>query len=351
VHVTAFTLVVASKPGGISLRGSGAIEQVCVLGAGSWGTALALVLARSGKRQVSLYTRDEQQVRRINQSRENTDYLPGIRLPDNIHLSSDLNVAITNIDACVYALPCIAMDDYLPQLAAANYPVIAACKGLHPEHLMRNDEILAQYIDRSRIALLSGPSFAMEVAQNQPTAITMAAQTLELAQQAASFFDDTNFRIYPSDDVVGVAMGGALKNVIAIAAGMADGLGFGHNSVAAAVTRGLSEIARLTVASGGRTETMMGLSGLGDLVLTCTGSLSRNRRFGIAIAQGKSLTQAETEIGQVVEGVRTAQAVALMAEKLELELPLMQSVHHILSGQLDIQHALLQLLARPERPE
>ncbi len=326
-------------------------EQVCVLGAGSWGTALAMVLARSGKREVRLYTRDIEQVHRINASRENSDYLPGIRLPDNILLTSDLSAAIANIDACIYALPCIAMDDYLPHLAAGDYPVIAACKGLHPEHLQRNDEILAQHIETSRIALLSGPSFAMEVALNQPTAITMAAETLVLAQHAASFFDDTNFRIYPSDDVIGVAMGGALKNVIAIAAGMADGLGFGHNSVAAAVTRGLSEIARLTVACGGRTETMMGLSGLGDLVLTCTGSLSRNRRFGIAVAQGKSLSAAEAEIGQVVEGVRTAQAVALMAEKLELELPLMQSVHQILSGQLDIQHALLQLLARPERPE
>jgi len=326
-------------------------EQVCVLGAGSWGTALALVLARSGKRNVRLYTRDTEQVQRINQSRENSDYLPGIALPSNIQLSADLHAALAGIDACVYALPCVAMDDYLPHLADADYPVIAACKGLHPEHLMRNDEILAQYIDRSRIALLSGPSFAMEVALNQPTAITMAAETLALAQHVATFFDDTNFRIYPSDDVIGVAMGGALKNVIAIAAGMADGLGFGHNSVAAAVTRGLSEIARLTVASGGRTETMMGLSGLGDLVLTCTGSLSRNRRFGIAIAQGKSLAEAEADIGQVVEGVRTAQAVALMAEKLALELPLMQSIHLILTGTLDIQHALVQLLSRPERPE
>lgn len=326
-------------------------EQVCVLGAGSWGTALALVLARSGKRQVRLYTREQEQVIKINHSRENSDYLPGITLPDNIQLTSNLAAAIDNIDACIYALPCIAIDDYLPQLSDADYPVIAACKGLHPDHMMRSDEMLAQYIDRSRIAILSGPSFAIEVAQNQPTAITMAAETLDLAQQAARFFDDTNFRIYLSDDVIGVAMGGALKNVIAIAAGMADGLGFGHNAVAAAVTRGLSEIARLTQSCGGRTETLMGLSGLGDLVLTCTGSLSRNRRFGIAIASGKSISEAETDIGQVVEGVRTAQAVALMARKMNVELPLMQSVNQVLNGQLDIQHALAQLLSRPERPE
>jgi len=326
-------------------------QQVCVLGAGSWGTALALVLARSGKRQVRLYTREVDQVTRINASRENSDYLPGITLPDNIQLTSDLDAAIENIDACIYALPCIAADAYLPRLEDGDYPVIAACKGLHPEHLTRTDEMLAQYIDRSRIALLSGPSFAMEVAKNQPTAITMAAETLERAEYAATFFDDTNFRIYLSDDVIGVAMGGALKNVIAIAAGMASGLGLGHNSVAAAVTRGLSEIARLTQACGGRSETLMGLSGLGDLVLTCTGSLSRNRRFGIAMAQGNSVEKAEKAIGQVVEGVRTAQAVALMADKLNVELPLMLSVHQVLSGQLDTNHALTQLLSRPERPE
>ncbi len=326
-------------------------EQVCVLGAGSWGTALALVLARSGKRQVRLYTREQEQVTHIEKTRENSDYLPGIILPDNIQLTSNLEAAISDIDACIYALPCIAVDDYLPHLTNGNYPVIAACKGLHPDHMTRNDEMLAQYIDRSRIAILSGPSFAIEVAQNQPTAITMAAETLELAQQAATFFDDTNFRIYLSDDVIGVAMGGALKNVIAIAAGMADGLGFGHNAVAATVTRGLAEIARLTQACGGRTETLMGLSGLGDLVLTCTGNLSRNRRFGIAIAQGKTIAEAKIEIGQVVEGVRTAQAVALMSKKLDVELPLMQSVNQILDGNLDIQLALAQLLSRPERPE
>jgi len=326
-------------------------ETVCVLGAGSWGTALALVLARSGKRRVRLYTRDPEHAAAINQSRENSRYLPGIALPDNIHVTSQVADAIAAIDACVYALPCVAVDDYLPLLAGGDYPVIAACKGLHPDRLTRSDEMLAQYIDRSRIAILSGPSFAHEVARNQPTAITMAAGHLELAQTAAAFFDDTNFRIYLSDDVIGVAMGGALKNVIAISAGMADGLGFGHNSVAAAVTRGLSEMARLTVACGGRQETMMGLSGLGDLVLTCTGSLSRNRTFGMAIAAGKSIEQAKTEIGQVVEGVRTAQAVDHLAKKLAIELPLMQCVHRVLAGELQIQDALALLMSRPERAE
>lgn len=326
-------------------------EQVCVLGAGSWGTALALVLARSERRQVRLFTRDAEHVAVIHAAGENSRYLPGIPLPDNIHVSSDVHEAIRAVDACIYALPCVAVDDYLPLLADADYPVIAACKGLHPDSLVRTDEMLAQYIDRSRIAILSGPSFAIEVARNQPTTITMAAESIALAEAASKFFDDTSFRIYLSDDVIGVAMGGALKNVIAIAAGMADGLGLGHNSVAAAVTRGLAEMARLTEACGGRSDTLMGLSGLGDLVLTCTGNLSRNRRFGMAVAQGQSLDKAKAEIGQVVEGVRTAMAVNRMAEKLGIELPLMQSVHRVLAGELKLQDALVQLMARPEKPE
>jgi glycerol-3-phosphate dehydrogenase (NAD(P)+) len=321
-----------------------------VIGSGSWGTALALVLARGG-RQVRLVASDEEQAQAIISAGENRQFLPGIPLPDNLHVSSDLHSAIQNIDACVYALPCIAADAYLPPLADGQYPVIAACKGLHPETLIRTDEMLAKYIAPERIAILSGPSFALEVAHGQPTAITMAAQTIQLAEAAASFFDDTNFRIYASDDMIGVALGGALKNVIAIAAGMGDGLQLGHNSVAAVVTRGLSEMGRLTEACGGRHETLMGLSGLGDLVLTCTGSLSRNRQFGIAMAQGSSCDEAKEKIGQVVEGVRTAEAVNSMALKLNIELPLMQSVHRVLTGELGIHAAIAQLMARPERTE
>jgi glycerol-3-phosphate dehydrogenase (NAD(P)+) len=325
-------------------------QTVCVIGSGSWGTALSLVLARSG-RQVRLVASDEEQAQAIITAGENRRFLPGIPLPDNLHVSSDLHRAIQNIDACVYALPCIAADTFLPPLADGLYPVISACKGLHPKTLIRTDEMLAKYIASERIAILSGPSFALEVAHGQPTAITMAAQTIKLAETAASFFDDTNFRIYVSDDVIGVALGGALKNVIAIAAGMGDGLKLGHNSVAAAVTRGLSEMARLAEASGGHHETLMGLSGLGDLVLTCTGSLSRNRQFGIAIAQGLSCDEAKEKVGQVVEGVRTAEAVNNMALKLNIELPLMQSVHRVLTGKLNIQDGILQLMTRPERTE
>jgi len=325
-------------------------QMVTVLGAGSWGTALALVLARNG-RPVRLVARHAEQAAQLDIERENRRYLPGIQLPDNLRVVSDPVTAMQQAGACVYALPCAAADEILPLLSDGDYPVIAACKGLHPVTLERTDQILARHINPARIALLSGPSFAAEVALGQPTAITMAASTIARAEAAASLFDDTSFRIYSSDDLTGVAMGGALKNVIAIAAGMADGLGFGHNSVAAAVTRGLAEMARLTTACGGRPETLMGLSGLGDLVLTCTGELSRNRRFGAAIATGQHVDSAAAQIGQVVEGVRTAQAADRLAEQMGLELPLMQTVHRVLSGTIELQDAVHALMSRPERAE
>ena len=324
-------------------------QPVAVLGAGSWGTALAMVMARSG-REVRLFARDEATAAGMEKARENIRYLPGIRFPDSLHVSANTQSVLQDIVACVVALPCSAADAYLP-LLDGDYPVIAACKGLHPQSLIRTDEMLAKHIPADRIAILSGPSFAEEVARGQPTAITMAAQNLTQASAAAAYFDDTNFRIYLSDDVIGVAMGGALKNVVAIAAGIAAGLGLGHNSVAAVVTRGLAEMARLSAACGGQAETSMGLSGLGDLVLTCTGSLSRNRRFGIAIAKGKNVADACDGIGQVVEGVRTAEAVDHLAKKLGIDVPLMQSVHEVLSGRLHISDAVATLMSRPERPE
>jgi len=325
-------------------------KPVAVLGAGSWGTALAMVLSRTG-REVRLLARSADRAASMDAARANERYLPGIRFPDELHVTADIGDATENIGACVVALPCQAAESVLPRLADGDYPVVAAFKGLHPDTLVRTDELLLKHLAPERVALLSGPSFAMEVAKGQPTAITLAADSLDRAGQIATFFDDTNFRVYSSDDLTGVAMGGALKNVIAIAAGVAEGLGLGHNSVAAAVTRGLAEMARLTVAVGGRQETLMGLSGLGDLVLTCTGSLSRNRRLGIALAEGMDVTAAIRHIGQVVEGVRTAEAAHLLADKLGTEVPLMSAVHGVLKGVVDIRDAVGELMSRPERSE
>ena len=324
-------------------------KRITVIGGGSWGTALAMVLARAGQR-VALVTHSEAQAETLNSERQNRAYLPDIMFPERLQATGDLQRALDGAEACVLALPCSAVPSVLPALAG-DYPVIVACKGLNPETLQRPDQLLESAIARSRIVLLSGPSFALEVARGQPTAITMASDDIAMAAHAASFFDDTNFRIYTCDDVIGVAMGGALKNVIAIAAGIAEGLGLGHNSMAAVVTRGLSEMARIACAVGGRNETLMGLSGIGDLVLTCTGALSRNRRLGMLLAEGLDVATAEQRIGQAVEGVRTADAVDRLARQVALDVPLMQSVAQVLRGDMAIAEAVCTLMNRPERRE
>lgn len=324
---------------------------VCVIGAGSWGTALAMVLARHG-REVRLLARDASRAGAMQQARCNQDYLPGIDFPASLRVTDSADDALHQTAAVVVATPCSAAESVLPAVAAGcNGPVIAAFKGLDPISFERSDELLLRHVGKERAAILSGPSFAQEVAHGLPTAITMAASSEELARCAGAFFDDTAFRIYSSDDMAGVALGGALKNVIAIAAGVAAGLKLGHNAEAALVTRGLAELMRLAEAAGARRETLMGLSGLGDLVLTCTGELSRNRRLGIALAEGLDPGAAQERIGQVAEGVRTAAAVHAMATALQVDVPLMEAVHLVLQQKLDAADAAQQLMTRPERSE
>jgi len=324
---------------------------VCVVGAGSWGTALAMTLARQG-RPVRLFARDPEKAVRMQERRENDGYLPGVSFPHTLEVTSDLNIALDDARAIVIATPSSAAESVLPQVAkVSGVPVIAVFKGIHPDTLERTDELLVRHLGYERSAVLSGPSFAVEVARGMPTAMTMAASDIQRAEIAASFFADTNFRIYASDDMAGVSLGGALKNVVAIAAGMADGMHLGHNAVAAVITRGLAEMARIACACGGRRETLMGLSGLGDLVLTCTGGLSRNRRFGMALAQGMDVARAQAHIGQVVEGVRTSQAAHALAARLDVEAPLMESVYQILRGEIGLTDAVRELMERPERSE
>jgi len=325
-------------------------NSVCVLGAGSWGTALAMVLARQG-RPVTLIARTPEAAELMQQSRENSRYLPNIRFPDSLTVRSNHKSSLEQSSAVLLALPCNATLDILPSLAGLSKPIIAACKGLNPQTLERMDETLLHHIGAEYAALLSGPSFAAEVAQGMPTAITMAASSESLARHAASFFDDPAFRIYTSTDMIGVAMGGALKNIIAIAAGVAEGLNLGHNTSAALITRGISEISRLALACGGKPETLSGLSGLGDLVLTCTGSLSRNRKMGIALASGMDVHAARTHVGQVVEGERSALAACRLAEKMGIDMPISQGVQALLSGKISPQAAVQTLLSRPEKNE
>jgi len=324
---------------------------VCVLGAGSWGTALAMILARGGH-VVRLVARNEEKATRMQQMRENTSYLPGLRFPDSLSVCADAIEAASCSTAVVIALPCAAAESHVQQLSPhIRCPLIAACKGLHPDTLERVDEMLARITDMDRVAVLSGPSFAPEVASGLPTALTLAADNAVLAERTASLFGHTTLRIYTCTDMAGVAMGGALKNVIAIAAGITAGLNLGHNAIAALITRGMPEMARLASACGAQPETVHGLSGLGDLVLTCTGELSRNRRFGMALARGMDAAEAERHVGQVVEGVRTAAAVCRLAARHHLELPIMYAVHEVIRGNITPTAAVQALLARPSRPE
>jgi len=325
--------------------------SACVIGAGSWGTALAMVLARQG-RSVRLYARDPAKAAHMQQARANDVYLPGVPFPDSLEVTSDLDAVLYHSRVIVIATPSSAAESVLQQAAKVpDIPVIAAFKGIHQKTLERTDELLIRHVGRERSVVLSGPSFAAEVARGLPTAMTIAASNIQQAETAALFFTDTNFRIYASDDLAGVSLGGALKNVVAIAAGMADGMQLGHNAVAAVITRGLAEMARIACDCGGCRETLMGLSGLGDLVLTCTGELSRNRRFGIALAQGMDVAGAEAQIGQVVEGLGTAYAIHALAARLEVEAPLMESVYQVLRGNLRLTDAVQELMMRPERKE
>jgi len=323
---------------------------VSVIGAGSWGTALAMVLSRHG-REVRLFERDAGIAQQMQENRQNSHFLPGIVFPETLTVLSDYKTVLDGVAAIVLAVPCSAADSVLANLASSTAPVIAANKGIDPDTLERVDELLIRHVGVERAALLSGPSFAKDSAEGLPTAITMAASDIELARSCAAIFDDPAFRIYTSTDMAGVALGGALKNVIAIAAGIAAGLGLGHSAMAALITRGIAEISRLAVACGGRPETLSGLSGLGDLVLTCTGELSRNRKMGMALANGMSVDAARAHVGQVVEGEKTAIAACNLAKKQGIEMPISETVAAILEGKINPAQAVSQLLSRPEKHE
>ncbi|MDX8388103.1 MAG: NAD(P)H-dependent glycerol-3-phosphate dehydrogenase [Ghiorsea sp.] len=329
-------------------------QRVLVWGAGSWGTALAIVLAKHG-RHVDLVSFDRTTANTLESDRENTTYLPNTPFPESLHIigqdSAALASCLEQTHATVLAVPCAAAEDVLNKLKPYTHPIIAACKGINPETGERVDELLIRQVGKDRSAILSGPSFAAEVAAGKPTAITLAAFDIKLADTLSALFDDANFRIYTSSDLVGVALGGSLKNIIAIAAGIAEGMQLGHNAMAALVTRGIAEITRLTVACGGQTETMSGLSGLGDLLLTCTGDLSRNRKMGMALASGMSVDAARKHVGQVVEGEKTAAAAVLLAKRYDIDMPITQMVHAVLSGSISSERAVEFLLARPERTE
>lgn len=306
--------------------------RLAVIGGGAWGTALGAHLAHVGH-EVRLWARAAASAREINERHRHERYLPGLDLPPALAATDDLGAALRDVETAFVAIPsefCRAAYREAGRLLPAGVPLVSATKGLELDSLLRMTEVAVQEAPGRPLAVLSGPSFALEVAQRRPTAVVIASQDLAVAEQVQREVSAPWFRAYSSPDVVGVELAGALKNVIAIAAGIVDGLGYGHNTVAALVTRGLAEITRLVVGLGGRADTMAGLAGLGDLVLTCTGALSRNRRLGQALGAGRTLPEAVALTRQVAEGVRTTLAACQLAERAGVDLPIGREMRAVL---------------------
>ncbi len=329
-------------------------SPILVLGAGSWGTALAVLLARNGW-QVRLWDRDAANLRRLRETRQNDRYLPGIPLPPEIQPWEELETAISGCREVLMVLPSNAFADNLRRLAPQMSPEMGfswATKGLEPGSARLLHQVARDILGpRQPLAVISGPTFAGEVARGLPTAVTVAADPPEAADHVAALLRGPTFRVYTSQDMIGVQIGAAAKNVIAIAAGIADGLGFGANTRAALITRGLAEIMRLGTALGGHSETFMGLAGLGDLMLTCTDNQSRNRRFGYALAKGQTADQAAAAIGQVVEGAGAVEQVLKLAGDYHLEMPISEQVREVLKNRLTPEEAVFNLLSREPRQE
>ncbi len=326
---------------------------IAVIGAGSWGTALAVLLARNGS-AVRLWGHDPDHIERLRERRTNQDYLPGIPLPETLEPITDLEAAIDGCDALLIVVPSQAFRTILGRIAAtgARPRLCWATKGFDARDGRLLVEVVPEVFEAPpTIAVLSGPTFASEVAAGLPTAITLATRDDRFAEDLSRRLHNERFRVYTADDIVGVSIGGACKNVYAIAAGIADGLGFGANTRAALITRGLNEIMRLGVAAGGRPETFMGLTGLGDLVLTCTDDQSRNRRFGLGLARGRSSEEARREIHQVVEGQEAARHILAFAERHGVEMPIAREVHAVLYEDKPLEDAVGSLLRRDRRTE
>jgi glycerol-3-phosphate dehydrogenase (NAD(P)+) len=327
---------------------------ITVLGAGSWGTALAILLARNGWPTL-LWGNEAPHMAQLQRERCNAQYLPDNPFPESLQVSANLDSAVTAAEVILLAVPSHALRSVLQQLAGLRrpgQPLAWATKGLESgsgklPHQVVN-EVLGADIET---AVVSGPTFAREVAAGLPTAVTVASASASFASQLAAMLHGQNFRAYTSSDVAGVELGGAVKNVLAIAAGITDGLGFGANARAALITRGLAELMRLGVALGGQRDTFMGLAGLGDLLLTCTDNQSRNRRMGMALAQGLTIQQASDSIGQVVEGVQTAREVVDLAQRTGVEMPICAQVYRVLYENLSPKTAVQALLAREQKSE
>jgi len=327
--------------------------KLAVLGAGAWGTALAIDYARD--HQVTLWARNAEQVAEMADSRVNARYLPDAEFPPSLRVSAELADAVAGVELILLVTPIAGFRPTLQALAALGAPVppiLWACKGFEAGSGLLPHQVLAEELpDLTEFGVLSGPSFAREVALGLPAAVTVASDDYGFAKRIARELNSARLRLYANDDLIGVEVGAAVKNVMAIATGVADGLGFGLNARAALITRGLAEVTRLVVALGGKVETMMGLAGMGDLILTCTGALSRNRQVGLKLAEAKPLAVILQELGHVAEGVPTAYEVQRLARELNVAMPITDAVCQLLSGSVDAQQVVAGLMGREPKSE
>jgi glycerol-3-phosphate dehydrogenase (NAD(P)+) len=326
--------------------------KLAVLGAGAWGTAVAIGLAR--RETTVLWARSPQQCAAMRSARVNQRYLPAHPFPPQLRITADLPEALAGADLALLAVTTEGLRTLLRQVkpVAASVPLVCLCKGFEPGRAKLPHEVCAEELgSEARFGALSGPSFAAEVASGLPTAVTLASSSAAFARHAAHLLHSRALRVYSSDDLVGVEVAGAVKNVIAIAAGISDGLAYGLNARAALITRGLAEMTRLGVKLGGRAETFMGLAGVGDLILTCTGELSRNRRVGLALGRGESLAAILAGLGHVAEGVNSAREVRRMAGELGVDMPITSAVCRVLDDHREARDAADELLQREPKPE
>lgn len=333
------------------------MSRIAVMGSGAWGTAIALHLTRMDEHEVTLWSHSERVARTILECRENRDFLPGFEIPPTLGVTASAGSALGSADVVVSVMPSHHVRHSYGEFAKYLRPdhhLVSATKGIEDGTYLRMSQVITEVTRELRLplAVISGPSFAQEVAAGFPTAMTVASEDAPFAVEVQRIFSSGSLRLYTNDDVCGVEMGGALKNVMAIASGIVTGLGLGHNSTAAIITRGIVEMTRLAVACGGKRETLAGLAGLGDLVLTCTGSLSRNRKVGVELGKGRKLDEILAGLGgKVAEGVRTTSAALGLASKVGVEMPIAEQVQAVLEGRCSPLEGMQALMSRPGRDE
>lgn len=329
------------------------MEKVCVLGAGSWGTALALVVAKKGY-NVSMWTLNEEQCNKINKDKENIDYLPGVVIPDNIVVTTNIEEAVKDGTIIVLAVPSQAIRSVCKQIkpfVKDKQILVDVAKGLEKGTGLRLSDVCNQELPNNKYVVLSGPSHAEEVSRDIPTTVVVSSEDIHIAEIVQDIFMSPKFRVYTNPDVVGVELGGALKNIIAFGAGICDGLGYGDNAKAALMTRGIKEIGRLGVAMGAKASTFSGLSGIGDLIVTCTSMHSRNRRAGILIGQGKTLEETLAEVKMVVEGITATDVAYNVAKELNVEMPITNAIYSVLYDNANPDEVVTELMMRDKTHE